>query len=272
MALLYEPLRNDVKLHTFIKEVKAKRVLLFFWHGLGDLIMFLEPYRVLRELNPDVHFDLGIVKGIGQEEVVPEAIGFTTDKDLDKLDYDIVSKIHFPMSEGQEQYTKGEWCCIHELGIPPVCGHVAPALAKPKRLISVHFNITCLPASCNPDEATAKKVWDEIIQAGCIPIESHFEHTFHNPVNKKFDFVNATVRECLPRVSTLAGLIADSAAFIGVVSGNFHTALAVLPPERIMLLEKDFTAPMFTKLPVGRCDIKQYKEGTVKKWLTDLSL
>ncbi len=272
MAFLYEPLKKDIKLDTFIKTMKAKRVLLFFWHGLGDLIMFLEPFRALRESNPDVHFDIGIVKGIGQEEVYPGAIGFRTDKDLDKLDYDVVAKIHFPMSEGQEEFTKGEFCCIHELGIPPMCGHVTKDMPTPNRIISLHFNITCLPGACNPDEATAKKIWDEVIAAGCIPIESHFQHTFHNPVNKKFDFVTATVREAVPRVSTLSGLLKNSAAFIGVVSGNFHTALAVMPSNRIMLLEKDFTAPMFTKLPIARCDIKQYKEGTVLQWLKALQL
>ena len=270
MALLYEPFYKDVKLYQTIKTLNAKRVLLFFWHGIGDLIMFLEPYRHLREALPDVHFDLAIVKGIGQEEIVPDAIGFSGDDDLDKLDYDIVSKIHFPMSEGQEQYTKGEWCCVHELGIEPKNGHSIGACPTKNRLVSVHFNITCLPASCNPDEETAHKIWREIRSAGYIPIESHFEHTFHNPVNKKFDFVDATVRKCKARISSLAGLINHSAAFIGVVSGNFHVATSLLPPSRILLLEKDFTAPMFTKLPVGRCNIKKYEEGSVEKWLTAL--
>ena len=270
MAVLYEPLHKEVKLDAFIKFMKAKRVLLFFWHGLGDLIMFMEPFRALREANPDVHFDLGVVKGIGQEELYKGTIGFTGDTDLDKLDYDIVSKIHFPMSEGQEEFTKGEWCCIHELGIPPICGHTIADLPATNRLVSVHYNITCLPGSCNPDEETARKIWEEIRAAGYIPMESHFEHTFHNPVNKKFDFVDASVRKCRPQVSTLAGLLKNSAAFIGVVSGNFHTALSVLPPDRIMLLEKDFTAPMFTKLPVARTDIKKYEEGRVLRWLTDL--
>lgn len=232
--------------------------------------MFMEPYRALRARFPEVHFDLGIVKGIGQEDLDPAFIGFTTDRDLDKLDYDIVAKIHFPMSEGQEQYTKGEFCAIHELGIEPVSGHSIGACAAPNRLVSVHFNITCLPASCNPDEETARKIWDEILEAGFIPIESHFEHTFHNPVNKKFDFVDATVRRCKARITTLSGLLKNSGAFIGVVSGNFHTALCVLPSTKILLLEKDFTAPMFTKLPVGRCSIKPYVEGSISKWLTTL--
>ncbi len=270
MAYVIEPLRQDKKLHEVILSTKAKKVLLFFWHGLGDLIMFMEPFKALRELHPNVHFDLGIVRGIGQEELYKGAIGFTADAKLDELDYDIVAKIHFPMSEGQEDLTKGEWCCVHELGIKPVNGHTINDCPTPNRLIATHFHITCLPGACNPDEATAQAIWDEIREIGMIPIETHFEHTFHNPDNKKFDFIDCTVRRVTPRVSTLAGLIKNSFAFIGVVSGNFHVALSVLPPERIMLLEKDFTSPMFTKEKLTRCDIKTYKKGSVKEWLTKL--
>jgi len=271
MAFVVEPLRQDKKLHEIIQETGAKRVLLFFWHGLGDLIMFMRPFEKLKELHSDVHFDLGIVRGIGQEEICNGAIGFTTDADLDKEPYDIVAKIHFPMSEGQEELTKGEFCCVHELGIVPANGHTIQDCPTPNRICAVHFNITCLPASCNPDEATAQEIWNEVLAAGWIPLESHFTHTFHNPVNKRFDFVDCTVRRVTPRVSTLAGLLAHSGAFLGVVSGNFHTALSVLPINRIALLEKDFTAPMFTKQAIERISIKPYESGRVKKWLTGLS-
>ena len=270
MGYVFEPLRQKKKLHQVILETKAKRVLIFFWHGLGDLVMFIKPYEALKALHPNVHFDLGIVRGIGQEEVIKSAIGFDASVELEKLDYDIVAKVNFPMSEGQEQYTKGEWCCIHELGIDPTNGHSIKDCLRINRIVSIHYNITCLPESCNPDEETAKRIWNEVIESGFIPLESHFEHVFHNPVNKKFPFVTATVRGVKPQVSTLAGLLTNSRAFIGVVSGNFHVALSVLPPERIMLLEKDFTAPMFTKLNVARCSIKPYKDGTVKKWLQSL--
>jgi len=272
MANVVEPLYQDKKLNEVIKLTKAKRVLLFFWHGLGDLIMFMGPLESLKNQHPEVHFDLGIVRGIGQEELYEGAIGFTADDKLEELDYDIVAKIHFPMSEGQDELTKGQWCCVQELGIRPVFGHSIRDCKPINRLVAVHFNITCLPKSCNPDRDTAKRIWDEILEAGAVPIESHFEHTFHNPVNEKFDFIDCTVRKVKPQISTLAGLIKNAGAFIGVVSGNFHVALSVLPPERIMLLEKDFTAPMFTKEKITRCDIKKYKEGSVREWLTQILL
>jgi hypothetical protein len=231
--------------------------------------MFLEPFRALKEQNPSVFFTLVISKGLGQEEVCPDAL-CADDEEILSLGYDLISTIDFPMSESQEAYTKGEWCCIHELGIDPICGNIAPDMVLKNKLVSLHFNITCLPGSCNPDESTARSIWQEVVASGHIPIESHFEHMYHNPINRKFDFVTATVRGAKPRISSLAGLIKNSRAFIGVVSGNFHMALAVLPPERIMLLEKDFTAPMFTKLPIGRCDIKNYKSGKILEWLVSM--
>ena len=267
---IYNPLHESIKLDAFVKQNNYKKVLVVFRHGLGDLLMFLEPFRVLRERNPNVLFSLVLSKGLGQEEVCPDAICLG-DSELPLLDYEMMSVIDFPMSESQEEFTKAEWCCIHELGIDPICGNIAPNMIITNRLVSLHFNITCLPGSCNPDESTAHSIWQEVVQSGFIPIESHFEHVFHNPVNKKFDFVYATVRGAKPCISSLAGLIKNSGAFIGVVSGNFHMALAVLPPERIMLLEKEFTAPMFTKLPITRCDIKNYRKGSVCEFLSSLT-
>lgn len=273
MAKVIEPFYSDQKLvQQFTPE--TKKVLLVFWHGLGDLIMFLNPFYRLRELYPDIQFDLAVQKGLSFEDIVPFTY-FVTGEDMDKLDtfpYDIVAKIHFPMSENQIEFTKGEFCCIHELGIPPVCGHhlVKPL---PSKLIGVHFNITCLPDSCNPDEETAQKVWNEIREAGFIPIETHFEHIFHNPVNKKFDFVDCSVRKAQARISNLVSLMSSLAGFVGVVSGNFHLALAILPSNRIMFLQKHFKLECFTRLPVARASIMpgEYKGGETKKWLETLA-
>ena len=236
--------------------------------------MFLNPYDKLREALPDVHFDLAVQKGLGFDEVVPDAL-FITGDDMNKLaekDYDLVAKVHFPMSEGQTEYTKGEWCCIHELGIAPTNGHKS-LIKAPQRLCGVHFHITCLPDAANPSKETAEAIWNEILEAGWIPIETHFEHVFHNPVNKKFDFIDCTVRRAHARVSTLVGLMQSLGAFIGVVSGNFHVALATISPERILFLEKHFNLECFTHLPIARAAITNgnYKKGTVKQWLDSLT-
>jgi len=272
MAKVIEPFYEDQKLvQQFSAE--TKRVLIIFWHGLGDLIMFLNPFYRLRELYPDIQFDLAVQKGLSFEDIVPWARFITGDdmNTLETLDYDIVAKVHFPMSEGQVELTKGEFCCVNELGIAPINGHrLVPVRAS--RLIGVHFNITCLPDACNPSEETARLIWDEILEAGFIPIETHFEHVFHNPVNKKFDFVDCSVRRARARISNLISLVGCLSGFVGVVSGNLHLALAILPSNRIFFLQKHFKLECFTRLPVARASILpgEYKGGEVKAWLKTL--
>lgn len=274
MCKVIEPLNQEKKLADILREEKPKTVAIVFWHGLGDLVMFLKPYQKLKELFPEIAFTLAVQKGLGFEEVCPLGSWYIDGSDLDKLsssDYDIAAKVHFPMSEGQTEYTKGEWCCIHELGIPPEKGHFLPVSAYPSRLVGVHFNITCLPDAANPSRATAELIWNDILEAGFIPIETHFQHVFHNPVNVKFDFVDCTVRRVQPRISTLIGLLGSCRAFVGVVSGNFHVALATMFPSRIFFLEKHFKLECFTSLPVARASVKdgEYKHE-VKEWLLKL--
>ena len=268
------------KLSEYIETEKPKKVLIVFWHGLGDLVMFLNPFEKLQALYPDVQIDLGVQKGLGFEEACQSLSNtklLMIDGDfLQKADsgqdfgYDIIADIDFPMNEGQQVLTKGEWCCEKELGIELTNGHKKITCGK-NRLIVIHYQITCLPDSCNPDEETAKQIWDDVVDAGYIPLEMHFQHVFHNPVNKKFDFVNATVRGCHPRVSSLAGLIENSAGAICVVSGNLHVALSILPPEKIFFLEKDFKLESFTKKAdkIARADLRNYNHE-VKSWLTTL--
>jgi len=271
MAKVIEPLYSEKKL---IQEISTdtNRVLIVFWHGLGDLIMFLNPYFRLKELYPDIQFDLAVQEGLSFEDIIPWTKFVSGDQMgyLEDLPYDIVAKIHFPM-EDNGPLTKAEICCKNELGIDPVCGHkLIPE--TPRRLIGVHFNITCLPDAANPDEETARKVWQEILDAGFIPIETHFEHVFHNPANKKFDFIDCSVRRARARISNLTGLFSSLAGFVGVVSGNFHLALAILPSNRVMFLEKHLKLECFTRLPVARASILpgQFPDGAVKKWLKTL--
>lgn len=275
-SFVCEPLKDGFLLNKRIEEVRPRSILLIFYHGLGDLVMFIAPFKSLQKQYPFIHFVIGLPKGLTHEEALPGEIPYhlLTNEEVndttENLPYDLVAKITFPMSEGQEEFTKGEYCCIHELGITPISGH-APLSHGVNRLVGVHFNITCLPDSCNPDRETAEKIWNDILEVGWIPIETHFQHIFHNPVNSKFDFVDCTVRRSRPRVSSLVGLLRSCGAFVGVVSGNFHTALAVVQPEKVMLLEKDFKREHFTKKKIARCDLRNYN-GEVKTFLEGLEL
>jgi hypothetical protein len=59
--------------------------------------------------------------------------------------------------------------------------------------------------------------------AGFVPLETHFEHVFHNPVNQ-FDS-SMRLRGCRAEVSSLVGLLQNCGAFVGVVSGLSRRAL-----------------------------------------------
>jgi hypothetical protein len=265
------------KLSDHLKNLKPKRVLLVFWHGLGDLVMFLNPFEALTKQFSDVIFDLAVQKGLGFEDITADLqdtnilfIDGSFFKELPQ-DYDIIADIDFPMSEGQTELTKGEWCCVHELGIDLVNGHKKLTKGK-NRLIAIHYQITCLPDAANPNEETAKMIWDDVLESGFIPIEMLFEHTFHNPVNKMFPFIDCTVRKVRPQISTLIGLIQRCVGVICVVSGNLHVALSVLPDEKIFFLQKHFKLESFTKrTKIARASIMpgEYKRE-VKEWLIKL--
>lgn len=263
--------RGDEKLSAYLES--GMKVLIAFFHGVGDCVMFRVVFEQLKKTYPNIHFDIGLCAGLDQEFIFPEAVMLAPDwrEKFDTLGYDLVFSCNFPMNEHQTDLTKSEWCCVHELGIEPEWGH---GIMQPgnNKLIGVHFNITCLPGCCNAEHDTAKAIWDEILSIGAIPIETHFQHIFHNPVNAKYDFVDCGVRRVTPKLSTLAGLLKQCYAFIGVVSGNFHMAMSIMPPERVCLLERDFKAQSFTKIGIKTIDINNYKNGDVFGWLSSIGL
>jgi hypothetical protein len=280
MLRLKQLWKEPKKLAVHIIETNAKRVLLPFGHGLGDQIMFLKVFEHLQNKFPDVRFTLALQNGLGFQEIdgdIPGPKGnviYVNDLGYNQTDvdygYDIIADIDFPMNEGQTELTKGQFCCIHELGIEPNEEVYAHLHSGKNRIIAVQFHITCLPGACNPDRDVAEQIWNDILSEGYIPIEMHFQHVFHNPVNQKFDFIDSTVRRVQPRISTLIGLVEQAAGVVSVVTGNLHVALANKEPERIFFLEKDFKLESFIKNnKIARANVREYK-GEVKEWLKKL--
>lgn len=261
-SMIIEPLRQEKKLSAYLDE-KPGRVLLIWWHGIGDCIQFMSIFERLREMYPDTHFDIGIQRGLDEDVFFPEAIL------LDNLDgiedgYDLTALLHFPVEV--PGFTKSELCCIEELGIEPFTHYKSIHKRQESRLCAVHFNLTCLPELVMPDRDVAERIWNEVLEAGWIPIEVHFQHIYHNPVNVKFDFIDCTVRRCVPKVTTLLGLLQRCGAFIGVVSGPFHCAMATMDHSRIAYLEKDIPVARFTREPIQTFNLKDY-QGGVGQWL-----
>jgi hypothetical protein len=243
-----------------------RRVLIVFRHGVGDLVMFLSPLETMQRLHPRIHFDLALAEGLDQQTIYPRAIVLDGNwrQRVAAMDYDIVFICHFPMEDSSRpSTTKAELCCEKELGIEPTNGHVR---LTPKKLVGVHFQATSVPGLANANRQTARRIWHDIIDAGYVPVETHFEHLFHNPLNARFDFADNNVRIWTPRLSTLMALLGACEVFIGVVSGNFHLALSILGSRRVLLLENEFKASQFTKDKIATANLRNYC-GEVRTWL-----
>jgi hypothetical protein len=242
------------------------RVLIVFLHGVGDLLMFQAVLESLRRHFPAIQFDLALAEGLGQEIICPTAVLLPPDwpARLGQLAYDIVFLCHFPLEDPcRPTVTKSELCCEQEIGIPPVSGH--PSLAT-KPLVAVHFQSTAVPEQANAPYEVAHRVWADIVAAGCVPVETHFEHAFHNPLNVRYGFADRHVRSWPPRLDTLIAVLGASAAFVGVVSGNFHLALSLLGHSRVLLLERSLKATQFSRIPIATANLLDYR-GEVRSWL-----
>jgi hypothetical protein len=239
---------------------KDQKILIRFGHGWGDTLMFMPILHTLKLRYPDIKFDIYLENG--QEEI------FESYPNKNNGEHDLVFHLDFPMSEGTG-LTKQEKCCQDEIGIEWKQEAQIPLSPEPSPYVAVHFQGTALPNAVNCPKDVAYKIWDEVIEFGKIPIECHFEHGFHNPVNKKYSFIDRSVRECTANLKNLIGLIQHSFAFVGVASGPFVTALSEIP-ERTMFLENEHKTCDYTKLRIVTVNVKNYSDGAIREWLNTL--
>lgn len=254
------------KVADYLRQDKPNKIVLIFWHGLGDILMFIEPLNKLKSLFPNIQIDLALQKGVGQEVIATESV-LISNANLAIDGYDYTFQIHFPMSEHTNGlWTKAEWCCKEELGIEPIDKY--PKFPKNIRsnFVAVHFQATALPDACNPSQEIAEKIWNEIIEAGYIPIESFFRHPYCNPVNIKFDFIDRDIRGIPASIDKLIMLLNSCHASICVASGNLPLSIALMP-TRTLYLEKAYPIKSYTKQSISSVNVNDYKDGIVKKWL-----
>ena len=270
-------LETDKNIVSYITETSPKRVLLCFFHGLGDFLQFRGVYKSLCDTFPDVEFTYGLDEGLKYADFLLdyEPYVFVSRESDEKhnpiySEYDLIFRIAFTQNREGEM-SKAENCLITEVGLPPL-ERPHQSIAKMRsRLVSVHFYSTWGPSAMGMigREETAHKIWDEIIEAGLIPIETNFEHKYTNPENENFDWINAHVRGIECNTENLASLLQASHAFIGVISGNIHAALSCLPREKVMALTTYMPSrALGTDVPA--INIDNYKEGSVLKWLKEL--
>lgn len=253
---------KNKKLVEYLKP--GMKVLLLFGHGLGDTIMFMPLFESLKKEYPDIEWHIYLENG---QEMLFESYPWKGYEDY----YDLIFSLDYPMCEWTD-YTKNEMCCIEELGVDPkiIQNDFATLNNYDSPLIGLHFHGTALPDSVNCPEETAKEIWNEVIDCGFIPIECHYQHIFHNPINAKYGFVNNTIRNCKPSLQPLVGLIQRCFAFIGVASGPLTVALSALGKDRVCYLERNHKISSYTKESVFSIDIKKpYESGSIRNWLIE---
>ena len=258
---------------SYIEEYEPKRVLLIFFHGLGDFLGFRGVYKYLVDEYPDVEFVYGLDKNMGYEKFLLEHEKYDL---LDRADinidnYDFGFEIAYTQNR-EGELCKAENCMLEEVGsFDPLPTPHQPVPVMPPRLVPVHFFSTWGPSAFGMvgREETAHKIWSEIIQAGLIPIETHFEHTYSNPDNKNFNWINAHVRGVKCDAENLMSLIQNSYAFIGVISGNIHAALSSLPREKVLALTTYMPSRALGE-GVSSINIDNYEEGSVFEWLINV--
>ena len=215
---------------------EGTHIMIVFYHGLGDVLMFLPVYQQLLKAFPKYTFDLGVLPGLGFEELSPEIIAVNDSPHDFVAKYAAAFVVSFDMVEGGRPMTKAEYCCTNEMGISPEGVELLTLDTHwDNKMVAVHFQGTCLPESTNPSEILAKQIWTDLIDLGYMPIDVHFKHTFHNPANKDWGFLSRHCRDLKPSLQTLASLINSSVAFIGVASGPFVLAASMRPDKTIYL-------------------------------------
>ena len=253
---------KDKKLAEYLEP--GGKYLIRFGHGLGDTIMFMPAFTLLRRLHPEAQIDLYLE--CGQEEI------FESVPDKEGKGYDKVFHLDYPMVEGGNG-TKTEKCCNEELGIQVPMLDAAYLQKEESPLVAIHFQGTALPGSVNCPSGIAQQIWQEVVDAGKIPIEVHFKHVFHNPVNSRFGFVGRHVRDCKPTLPNLIGLLQRCFAFVGVASGPFVAALSIMP-GRVMYLQRKHELKNYVRNGAAAVAVdvnNGYEQGTVSEWLKTLS-
>ena len=253
---------SSKKVCQYLDEGRYHRVLIKFCHGLGDAIMFYNTcYKALRKKYP--HIEFAYSTHYGQEELFGKV-------DKDPEHYDIAFSLGYPCSEwGLLDETKSEKCARVELGLtlPPEERYSLPkSFASP--LVGLHFNSTSCPSFDVPLEF-GKKLWEQIIDAGLIPIDTHMRHPTDNPRSIVHDFEQCRKIDNIPAsLDKLIGLISVCRGFAGVPSGNLICALSLLPPEKILYLSSEFSMNRHIHFKCFEMNIKkQYDPGKVNEWL-----
>lgn len=254
------------KVCEYLDTGNYRRVLLIFYHGLGDSVMFYSTcLKALQKRYPSIEFTFATHLG---QDVIFGRVDDNPDH------YDIAFDIKYPCSEwGSIDETKSEKCARVELGLPmPLVEEYSLPKSFASPLVGVHFNSTCCP-SFNVSAEFGKRLWEQIEGAGFIPIDTHMRHVNdHKEKSIVYDYEQCRrIDNISASLDKLAGLIASCRGFAGVPSGNITIADAVMPSNRILYLSSDFSKERLVHIKCFEMNIrKPYDAGLVAEWLSEV--
>jgi hypothetical protein len=247
---------------------KHSEINLIFIHGVGDCIMFLPTAIALNKRFPN----LKILTISGQEKLF-RYFGIQSDVYKGEIinNQNVYSKvINFPMPRGG--LTKNDTCCSLEIGIDN------PTEIYPRdnckniqiKIIGVGFFNTSTPSNSNATEKDALLIWNSIKSFGFIPVEVHFIHTFSNPLNVKYKFIDFTTREMKCDIDNLFNIIVTCRAFIGVGSGPALCSAMLLGLDNLLYLERDIKSKDAIKSNHNVASLNNFKIDDVNRFLKRL--
>lgn len=258
---------EDKTIDDYLK-AGAKKILIYFNHGLGDVIMFAPAFKKLKEKYPNAQIDFlalqGVFPGISS---VNDYKGIT-------LDYEYVFIPSFPsLTASSSKLKKGVFSAKYEVGVE-IDEKLCPFKYIESPIVLLHFQSSSDPHLFNCDMELAKKIWNEVIDYGKIPMETQFIGAKHNEINQKFDFINNTTRSAKAKVSSLIGLIQNSYALIGINSGSLITSASINKYRTACLntFKGGFgEISRFIDLPKNNIiDVENYRDGMIYEWLNSL--
>ena len=259
--------KNKTLADVLTAHPEYKRILLKFYHGLGDAIAFhANCLPALKRAFPGREFS--VETQLGQEL-------FFGAVNPDENAYDLSVFILFPCAEWEPgPETKAEKCGRVELGI-----EITPDVPsrywfsggrEPSPFVGVHFVSTSNDGLCCP-EPCARLIWEKIEKRGLIPIDTHFRHEGATIDREIFAWESRNVQNVRPTVEKLFGMIENLGGFAGVASGNFWAALCCLDPSKILYIETEFSVRKLTHIPIRQIKAENPDEAVIDAWLDEIT-
>lgn len=256
------PIPDKILVVDHIVASNHKDVAIVFLHGLGDVLMFSSVWDYMLRSLPGVKFTLFLLSGF--EPLIPGSRTWTGDACLSG--FDVAYVLEFPMSEGSGEL-KSEKCARLELGIDGPFD-VDSLVLDGRRIVAVHFQATALPGACNAPEPVARRIWEILVEKGMVPIDVHFTHCFHNPVNVLYPWAVTNVRGQPPSVEKLYSLIEAASVVVAVASGPMVMTLAI-NPGKLIYLENHHKISDYTRKKVSSVKVDPFSEQEFRHRLSE---